>query len=261
MHLCEDDVARRSFDINVLYLLSNSNSVKPSGSNRCIDSCAQQKAILNMDKDETPAPSCTALSLTTLADGVLTLFTPRNSNQSITQETAKSPSPKEKTRSVNFQHPLITKTHVRPMTEDHDIENLFFTEEEMEELEDDRNATKFADDVEVLADGESWDVLIPQVSTSGSNLSIEENYVPANKPMPVKVGTVQNELSPRTKTIQALSILSERRDTKNQKRRLRKNSDDCINNAQGIEIVKPKIVQGVHIVLREKSSTNDMYMM
>lgn len=214
-----------------------------------------------MDEDETPAPSCTGLSLTTLADGVRTLFTPRNSNQSVTAEAAKSPSPKEKPRAVNFQHPLITKTHHRPMTEDHDIENLFFTEEEMEELEEDRNATKFADDVEVLAEGESWDVLIPRLSTSGSNLSIEENYVPANKPMPVKVGKVQNELSPRTKTIQALSILSERKIAKNQKRRRRKNSDVSSNNAQDIDIVKPKIVQGVHIVLREKSSTNDMYMM
>lgn len=222
-----------------------------------------QKAILNMDEDETPAPSCTGLSLTNLADGVLTLFTPRNSNQSKTEEAAKSPSPKQKTRSVNFHPLLITKTHHRPMTEDHDIGNLFFTESEMEELEDDRNATKFADDVEVLAEGESWDVPIPQLSTSGSNLSIEENYVPANKPMPVKVGKVENGLSPRSKTIQALSILSERKkDTKDQRRRRKKNTDACSNNAQDIDIVKPKLlVQGVHIVLNEKSSTNDMYMM
>ncbi len=222
---------------------------------------AAQKAIQKMDEDETPAPSCTGLSLTSLADGVLTLFTPRNSNQSTTEAAAKLPSPKQKARSVNFHPNLITKTHHRPMTEDHDIENLFFTESEMEELEDDRNATKFADDVEVMAEGDSWDVPITQLSTSGSNLSIEENYVPANKPMPVKVGTVENGLSPRSKTIQALSILSERKDPKNQRRRRKKNSDACSNNAQGIGILKPKLVQGVHIVLNEKSSTNDMYMM
>ena len=211
-----------------------------------------------MDEIETPAPSCTGLSLTTLADGVLTLFTPKNSNQP-EEVKSPSPSPKEKTRSVKFQHPVITKTHHRPITEDHDIENLFFTEEEMEELEDDRNATKFADDVEVLAEGESWDAPIPQLSTSGSNLSIEEDYVPAKKPMPVTVGTVQNGLSPRSKTIQALSILSERKNAKNQRRRRKKNSDVCDNNVQ--DIAKPKLVQGVHIVLREKSSTNDMYLM
>ena len=223
----------------------------------------QQKTHLKMDDDAmVPAPSCTGLSMTSLTDGVWTLFAGKqqNDNTPPSKEPEKSPTPKKKTRSVKFQYPVITKTHHRPMTEDEDVENLFFTEEEMEVLEEDRLATKFADDVEVLAEGQSWDAPIFQLSTSGSNLSIEEDYVPTKKPLPVKVGEVQNEngLSPRSKSIQALSILSERNSNKKRKKRDKKR-DACSNPVQ--EIVKPKIVQGVQIMLREKSSTNDMYLM
>ncbi len=132
------------------------------------------------DDDEMVARSCTALFLTSLADGVRTLFKHdtntlrQHPNESTTKESQKSPSPKKKTRSVKFQYPVITSTHHRPMTEDDDIENLFFTEEEMDELEDDRYNTQFADHVEVLAEGQSWDTPVFQLSTS-SNLSIEED--------------------------------------------------------------------------------------
>ena len=222
---------------------------------------ARSRRNLKMDNENDnvmAAPSCTGLSLTTLTDGVQKLFMSKRQNANCipsqtSKETAKSPR-SEKTRSVKFQYPIITKTHLRPMTEDQEIENLFFTREEMEVLEDDRTDTKFADDVEVLAEGQqSWDIPVYQLSTS-SNLSIEEDYIPSKKPLPRKVGTVMNSLSPRTKSIQALSILSER------SRKPRKKKQTVYNN-QELDMNKSKMVKGVQIVLCEKSSTNDMYLM
>eukprot|EP00986_Skeletonema_menzelii_P017360 scaffold19153_cov80-Skeletonema_menzelii.AAC.15 len=216
-----------------------------------------------MDNNETPTISCTRLSLTTLADEVWTLFTQKQqkentpnqlSNQSTAKESTKSPTPKKKIRSVNFQYPVITKTHHRPMTEEQDLKNLFFTEQEMKEMEDDRNATKFTDDVEVLAEGQDWDETSLQSSQSGSNLSIEEGYVPSKKHLPVKLGTVENGLSPRSKSIKALSILSERNNNPRRKK-MREVCDE--NHVQDTDT--PKIVQGVQIMLREKS--NDLYLM
>lgn len=211
----------------------------------------------NGDDDVMSAPSCTGLSLTTLTDGVQKLFMRKRHNvnsipSQTTKETAKSPRSK-KTRSVKFQYPIITKTHIRPMTEDQEIENLFFTREEMDEIEDDRYDTKFADDVEVLVEGQqSWDIPVYQLSTS-SNLSIEEDYIPSKKPLPRQVGTVMNSLSPRSKSMQALTILSERC------RKQRKKKQTVYNN-QDLNMNKSKMVKGVQIVLCEKSSTNDMYL-
>jgi len=221
------------------------------------------------DDDEMVARSCTALFLTSLADGVRTLFKHdtntlrQHPNESTTKESQKSPSPKKKTRSVKFQYPVITSTHHRPMTEDDDIENLFFTEEEMDELEDDRYNTQFADHVEVLAEGQSWDTPVFQLSTS-SNLSIEEDYVAPTKQLPVKVGTVKNVMSPRSNSISARSVPSPR--SKRSKmlsprsksikaltllgqRRWKR---DCITHEQSTDKPK-KIVEGVQIVLLEKS--------
>lgn len=140
------------------------------------------------------------------------------------------------------------------MTEEQDLKNLFFTEQEMKEMEDDRNATKFTDDVEVLAEGQDWDETSLQSSQSGSNLSIEEGYVPSKKHLPVKLGTVENGLSPRSKSIKALSILSERNNNPRRKK-MREVCDE--NHVQDTDT--PKIVQGVQIMLREKS--NDLYLM
>ena len=208
---------------------------------------AAQDSLNKMDNNEMPTMSCTRLSLTTLTDEVWTLFTQKQqkentlnqlSDQLTTKESAKPPTTKKKIRSVNFQCPVITKTHHLPMTEEQDMKILFFTEQEMEEIKDDRNATKFTDDVEVLAEGQDWDEASLQSSHSGSNLSIEEGYV------------VENILSPRSESIKALSILSER----NSNPRRKKKHD---NNAQDTD--KPKIVQGVQIMLREKS--NNLYLM
>lgn len=212
---------------------------------------------LNMDNDdEIPTMSCTRLSLATLADEVWTLFTQTHQKENIPSQLSNQSTMKEKkVRSVNFQYPVITKTHHRPRTEEKDLKKLFYTEQEMKEMQDDRNATKFTDDVELLAEGQDWDELSFQSSASGSYLSIEEGYVPPKKPLPVKIGKVENGLSPRSKSIKALSILSERN---SHPRRKSKRRDVCecrvVQNTD-----KHKIVQGVQIMLREKS--NDLYLM
>jgi len=213
------------------------------------------------DYDEMVASNCTGLSLISLADGVRALFshdmnsTPRlhSSKQSPTKESKKSPRLKKKTRSVKFQHPLITSMHHRPIIEYNDIENLFFTEKEMYELEDDRYNTQFADNIEVLAEGHSWDVSVFQLSTS-SNLSIEEDYVSTTKQLPVNVGMVKNVISPRSNSIQARSALSPRSKSMKALSLLTpsRRKPVSINHEQIIENPK-KLVAGVQIVLLEKS--------
>jgi hypothetical protein len=191
--------------------------------------------------DDEMASNCTGLSLINLADGVRTLFKHKRRHEDTPRWPSReksSPRLRENSPSVKFRHPVITSTHHRPMTEDDDIANLFFTEEEMDELEDDRYSTKFVDDVEVFAQGKSWDMPLFQLSTS-SNLSIEEDYVPTKKQLPVKVGTVKN-VSPRSKSMQALSRLIPR-----SRKRV------CIDDEQNID--KLKLVKKVQIVLCEKT--------
>jgi hypothetical protein len=143
-----------------------------------------------------------------------------------------------KTKLVQFQHPLITSLHHRPYTEDEDVKKLFFTQSEMSELEDDRCETKIADNVEtVLEGGCSWDTNMPQILPSeSSNLSIEEAYDQTAKPFPVKVGKVGNT---KSKSIRGRLSLSPKAWTRQQQ----------------------KLVNGVQIILYEKSSGANIYVL
>ena len=69
-------------------------------------------------------------------------------------------------RNVKFHYPPITSVRVRPRTKSDDIKELFFAPEELDEIEDDRSDTKAADDIETLAvGGDNW-----SVPTSGSSI-------------------------------------------------------------------------------------------
>ena len=170
----------------------------------------------SFDDEELLGCNCsTSLALATLAvEGIRTLTecnqvtTSFGSPNASTFDTAKK---SKKNTTVKFHRQIVTSTHIRPRTEEHEIENLFFTEEELDDLEDDRYNTRIADEIEVLAVGPRW-VLPELLPESNSNLSIEEGYRPTLKPTPVEVGTIKTVLSPRSRSIQDhLSTLSPRR--------------------------------------------------
>ncbi len=169
----------------------------------------------SFDDEELLGCNCTAsLALATLAvEGIRTLTECNQvtnscgSSNASTFDTVKS----KKNTTVKFHRQIVTSTHIRPRTEEHDIENLFFTEEEMDDLEYDRYNTRIADEIEVLAVGPRW-VMPELLPDSNSNLSIEEGYRPTLKPTPVEVGKIKTVSSPRNRSIQDhLSSLSPRR--------------------------------------------------
>lgn len=166
----------------------------------------------SFDDEELLGCNCTAsLALAALAvEGIRTLTecnqvtTSCGSSNASTFDTAKN-------TTVKFHRQIVTSTHIRPRTEEHEIENLFFTEEEMDDLEYDRYNTRIADEIEVLAVGPRW-VMPELLPDSNSNLSIEEGYRPTLKPTPVEVGMIKTVSSPRSRSIQDhLSSLSPRR--------------------------------------------------
>jgi hypothetical protein len=58
---------------------------------------------------------------------------------------------KGRKRLVHFDYPPISSVKECPRANPDDLPNLFFTEEELEQIEDDRYDTKTADDVEIVA--------------------------------------------------------------------------------------------------------------
>lgn len=54
-------------------------------------------------------------------------------------------------KNVQFHYPPITSVKLRPRTRSEDINELFFSPEEIDEIEDDRSDTRASDDVETLA--------------------------------------------------------------------------------------------------------------
>jgi hypothetical protein len=58
---------------------------------------------------------------------------------------------KGRKRLVQFDYPPISSVKECPRADPDDLPNLFFTEEELEQIEDDRYNTKTADDVEIVA--------------------------------------------------------------------------------------------------------------
>jgi hypothetical protein len=167
----------------------------------------------SFDDEELLGCNCTAsLALAALAvEGIRTLTECNQVTTSCGSSNASTFDAAKKT-TVKFHRQIVTSTHLRPRTEEHEIESLFFTEEEMNDLENDRYNARIADEIEVLAVGPRWEMpeLLPD---SNSNLSIEEGYRPTLKPAPVEVGMIKTVSSPRSRSIQdrLLSSLSPRK--------------------------------------------------
>mmetsp|Transcript_26590 Transcript_26590/g.45392 ORF Transcript_26590/g.45392 Transcript_26590/m.45392 type:complete len:314 (+) Transcript_26590:129-1070(+) len=77
-----------------------------------------------------------------------------------TQESGHDSPSSEQKGNVQFHYPPITSVRLRPRTASSDIKQLFFAPEELDEIEDDRSATRAADDIETLAVGaENWNTV------------------------------------------------------------------------------------------------------
>lgn len=88
---------------------------------------------------------------------------------------------KKRTKLVKFDYPPISSLRECPRTDPEDLPNLFFTEEELDQIEDDRYETRIADDVEIVAiskskdeslsDGRETDNVLATASKSSDSLS------------------------------------------------------------------------------------------
>lgn len=71
---------------------------------------------------------------------------------------------------VKFHNPPVTSVRLRSRTRTKDIDQLFFSPEELDEIKDDRNDTMMTDDIETLAVGEVFDWCESASSTSSSSV-------------------------------------------------------------------------------------------
>jgi len=70
-------------------------------------------------------------------------------------------------RSVKFEYPPVTSLRQCPRPEPEDMDQLYFTSEELDAYEDDRRSTKIVDDVEIVAvsSSDSNEVPVPPATT------------------------------------------------------------------------------------------------
>lgn len=71
---------------------------------------------------------------------------------------------------VKFHNPPVTSVRLRSRTRTKDIDQLFFSPEELDEIKDDRNDTMMTDDIETLAVGEVHDWCDLMSGTSSSSV-------------------------------------------------------------------------------------------
>ena len=80
-----------------------------------------------------------------------------------------SPLPLPSNHQVKFHNPPVTSVRLRSRTRTKDIDQLFFSPEELDEIKDDRYETMMTDDIETLAVGEVYDWCDTASGTSSSS--------------------------------------------------------------------------------------------
>jgi hypothetical protein len=83
--------------------------------------------------------------------------------------TASGQSPLPSNHQVKFHNPPVTSVRLRSRTRTKDIDQLFFSPEELDEIKDDRYDTMMTDDIETLAVGEVYDWCDITAGTSSSS--------------------------------------------------------------------------------------------
>lgn len=152
-----------------------------------------------------------------------------------TQETEIGDSSSKENHQVQFHYPPITSVRLRPRTESDEINLLFFAPEELDEIEDDRFDTRATDDVETLAVGEIRSSTASSAAStfdyddqdSSSALMIEGSGYSKVVRSPKQATSPRQSISPRNNNMRS--------------------SDG------------KRLIRGVQIMLREKSTRADYY--
>ena len=149
-----------------------------------------------------------------------------------TQETEIGDSSSKENHQVQFHYPPITSVRLRPRTESDEINLLFFAPEELDEIEDDRLDTRATDDVETLAVGEIR-------SSTASSAASTFDYDDQDSALMIEgIGYSKVVRSPKQATSPRQSLSPRKNDRSSGGKRL---------------------IRGVQIMLREKSTRADYY--
>jgi hypothetical protein len=135
---------------------------------------------------------------------------------------------------VQFQYPPVTSVRLRPRTESDEINLLFFAPEELDEIEDDRFDTRATDDVETLAVGE----IRSSTTSSAASTFDYDDQDSSSALMIAGSGYSKVVRSPKQATSPRQSVSPRKNERSSGGKRL---------------------IRGVQIMLREKSTRADYY--
>lgn len=151
-----------------------------------------------------------------------------------------------RTRVVRFDYPPISSLRECPRHDPNDLPDLFFTEEELDEIEADRSSAVYADDIEIVAvaSGKSSDSYslgnTPEQSRSGDSHDNKAGSNPATSP---KLSRKPRSSSPHPRR-PAKGTWSEP-------------PSDTIGKSSSRE--DPRLIKGVQIYLRERSTGKSIH--
>ena len=148
---------------------------------------------------------------------------------------------KKKKKRVKFDYPPIKSLRTCPRADPKDLPNLFFTEAEMEQIEDDRYSTMNTDDVEIVAVSQpNGKESRGDVAKSSKDVSSSERDAPAER-------RSATNRSPSPSSWRKRFTLSPRKHVQKQKEA----EEATMSKQAGGE---KRLVQGVQIYLRERST-------
>jgi hypothetical protein len=142
-------------------------------------------------------------------------------------------------RVVRFDYPPISSLRECPRPDPNDLPDLFFTEEELDEIEADRTSTITADDIEIVA-----------VGSTRSTASSDYDY------------DCHNATSPNRNTVDGVNKFGSSSATTKLQRKPRSSSPHPARPAKGSwdgsastkSKADPRLIKGVQIYLRERST-------
>ena len=157
---------------------------------------------------------------------------------------------RRRTRVVRFDYPPISSLRECPRHDPNDLPDLFFTEEELDEIEADRSSAVYADDIEIVAvasakSSDSYSLTnTPEQSGSGDSHDKKagESATPTTPP---KLSRKPRSSSPHPRR-PAKGTWSER-------------PSDSASISKSSSREDPRLIRGVQIYLRERSTGKNIH--
>lgn len=151
----------------------------------------------------------------------------------IVEQVQKRIEKRRRTRVVRFDYPPIKSLRECPRHNPDDLPNLFFTEEELDEIEADRFSTVTADDIEIVAVGNVKSTSFDKAPNSSNPKKGEENN--------------GSQLSPPTPPLKRKPRSSSPHPSRPAKGTYNRSKTNARDN-------DPRLIKGVQIYLRERST-------